>query len=219
MEAKKQGRAPKTETRAATPGGKADSDSGAGESEEDDEDYDSDEAMEMLSQQMASSTGQRGKDGQRSTNRTGGSKTGKGQRTKADGLSYEDDMNEEYYELEHQMLPAGEEPGLSLEHEDDYVQVMGKSSKRGPQGARQSVQHLLKADAMKKIEAGNYDFKRREEQMDDEDIMYGMDGMDGLSAQEEEEDWAEMDAVGSRRRNGGGRSRPNHEDDWDAEGM
>ena len=88
----------------------------------DDEDYDSDEAMEMLSQQMASSMGRRGQDGQRSENRTGGSRSGKGQKTKADGPSYEDDMNEEYYE---------EEPGLSLEHEDDYVQVMGKSSKRG----------------------------------------------------------------------------------------
>lgn len=92
----------------------------------------------MLSQQMASSKG-RGRDGQQSDNRTGGSRSGKGQRAKGGGLSDDDDMREDYYELERQMLPAGEEPGRSLEHDEDYAQVMGKSSKRGPQGARPSV--------------------------------------------------------------------------------
>lgn len=93
---------------------------------------------------------------------------------------------------------------------------MGKSSKRG-QG-RQSAQHLLQADAMKKIESGNYEFKKRQRPTDDaDDIMYGMDN---LSAREEEDDWvgADMDQAPMGGRRNGGRGRAvNHEDDWDDE--
>lgn len=68
---------------------------------------------------------------------------------------------------------------------------------------------------MKKIESGNYEFKRHQEQMDDLDIMYGMDNL----SEQEDDDWAGADPApsGSRRRNRAGRSRPvEPEDDWEA---
>lgn len=128
----------------------------------------------------------------------------------------EDDMNEEHYALDQPMLPPGEEPGLGFDDDEEYANVMGKSSKRGPQ-PRPSVQQFLKAKEMKKIESGNYEFKGRQEQMEDVDIMYGMDNL----SEQEDAAWrgAEPAPSGSRRRNGGGRSRPADDDDWDAEGL
>ena len=84
----------------------------------------------------------------------------------------------------------------------------------------------MRAEAMKKIRAGDDRFQRdsRQHVNNIDDVEYGMDG---LSAREEEDDWARDDAdqgaaAGGSRRNGrSGRNRARaggQDDDWAREG-
>ena len=138
-----------------------------------------------------------------------------------------DDLYEDnHYYLDDQAAAAGEAPGRGRGDDDGYGTGTGRSSKNRAAGERQSASHLLRAEAMKKIRAGDDRFQRdsRQHVNNIDDVEYGMDG---LSAREEEDDWARDDADqaaaagGSRRngRSGRNRARAGHQDDdWAREG-